>query len=99
VHLEGGHPGGKQIRQPRAGEPGAGLLASRLLGESPHHGAQPEVARQVGGEASYAQSLAGVDHDLAPGEVREDGAGGVDRVLSPETDQALASPRLASFIA
>jgi hypothetical protein len=82
------------FHQPWASGPGASLLASRLLGEPPHHGAQTEVARQVGGEAAYAQSPVGVDHNLAPSEVGEDGAGGVDLVLSLETDQALASPRL-----
>src|SRR5215218_784647 len=67
-------------------------LAGCFLGlrKAPHHSAQAEVARQVGGEAPHAQSLAGVEDDLASGEVREDGAGGVDRLFTLETNQALA---------
>ena len=63
---------------------------ARRLRQAAHDGAQAEIARQVGEEAADAEGLAGVEHDLAPGEVREDGAGGVDRGLPLQADEALA---------
>src|SRR3712207_8670741 len=51
---------------------------------------------QVGGEAPHAEALAGVEDNVAPGKVREDGAGGVDRDLPLEAHEAPTPSRLRS---
>src|SRR5918994_1059778 len=68
----------------------ASELARRTLREVAHNGAQSEVCGQVRGETTYSQGLAGVESYLAPGEVRKDGAGDVDRVLTLQADEAFA---------
>ena len=57
-------------------------LARRTLRQVAHNGAQSEISRQVRGEAADTEGLAGVELYLASGEVREDGAGGVDPLTS-----------------
>src|SRR5918998_4418929 len=67
-------------------------LALRSLRQVAHDGAQAEVSGQVRGEAPDTEGLAGIELYLASGEVREDGACGVDRILTLQADEALAHP-------
>src|SRR5919199_1582419 len=87
---------GASMLGPSVARSAPGTLAGRSawLGQASHYGAQAEVARQVGGEASHAEGLTGVEDDLASRQMREDGAGGVDRDLASEADEALAPFRL-----
>ncbi len=60
-------------------------------GQASHDGPQPEVARQIGEEATKAQGLAGANAYLTSGQVRKDGAGRVDGVVPLEAREALAT--------
>jgi hypothetical protein len=60
------------------------------LWQSAHYCAQTKVPGQIRGEASDAQDPSGINDHLASGQVWEDRAGGVDRILSLKTHEALA---------
>ena len=60
------------------------------LWQPAHCGAQTKVPGQIRAEASDAQDPSSINDHLAPGQVWEDRAGCVDRILSLKTHEALA---------
>ena len=80
--------------------PRTGTLAGISLRQAAHGGAQPEILRQVRGETTHAQGLAGVEPYLTPGEVREDSPRGKDGILTLQAYEtfAPAQPLLAGGV-